>query len=542
VWPTPSAAGSGMSHSLDCAIFCWCTAFPMNRLWTLVVLVLATLLAGCASLPPLEDRTPSRAYTDTASTRIGRSVAASVAAHPGLTGIHPLPEPRDAFAARALMAAAAEKSIDLQYYIWHGDASGFLLFETLWRAAERGVRVRLLLDDINTGGLDPTIAALDAHPNIEVRLYNPLAQRSLRGLNFLTDFTRVNRRMHNKSFTVDNQVSIVGGRNVGNEYFGAGSEGVFADLDVIAVGAAVPEVSKQFDLYWNSPSAYPAALLLGAPAPDGQAALLARFAANRAEAESVAYIDAVRSTPIVDDLVGQRLPFEWAAARVVHDDPAKTLDTAERTDLLLFPQLVQSIGRAQSTFDLVNPYFVPGDTGTAALVQQARDGVRLRILTNSLAASDVSAVHSGYAKRRVELLRAGIQLFELKPGAARESKEYGSYGSGSSGGLHAKTFAVDRRHVFVGSFNFDPRSGRLNTEMGLVIDSPKLAREMAARFDNVAPLVAYEVRLAADGVGLEWIERTSGGAQTRHTVEPGTSAFKRFTVDFLSTLPIEWLL
>jgi len=211
--------------------------------------LVASLLAGCASLPPLEGRSETKALTDTSGTRLGRAVAPDVAAHPGKAGIHAMPVATDAFAARVLLAAAAEKSLDVQYYIWHGDQTGYLLYEAMWRAAERGVRVRILLDDANTKGLDETIAALDAHPNIEVRLYNPLMQRDARLMNFVTDFERVNRRMHNKSFTADNQATIVGGRNVGNEYFGAGEEAEFSDLDVIAIGPVVREVSTEFDLY-----------------------------------------------------------------------------------------------------------------------------------------------------------------------------------------------------------------------------------------------------------------------------------------------------
>jgi putative cardiolipin synthase len=503
----------------------------------------AGLLGGCAtSLPSLESRTATTALVDTAATRLGRALQSDVAAHPGKTGVHALPRPRDAFATRALLAAVAEKSIDAQYYVWHGDQVGYLLFETLWNAAERGVRVRLLLDDVNTAGLDPTIAVLDAHPNIEVRLYNPLVMRDTRGLNFLTDFTRVNRRMHNKSFTVDNQVTLVGGRNIGNEYFAAGSGVTFADLDVIAVGAAVSEVSKEFDTYWNSPSAYPAASLVGAPGPDSVADLKARFAATRTDPESVAYVEAVRSTPIVRDIVERRLAIEWTMAQLVYDDPAKTLDTTARTDILLFPELVRTIGRPQKALDLISPYFVPGDGGTAALVAQAGSGVKIRILTNSLAATDVSAVHAGYAKRRLDLLRAGVELFELKPTVAREaSGDRGAYGSSSSAGLHAKTFAVDRGRIFVGSFNFDPRSARLNTEMGLVIDSPTLARQLAEAFDTTIPSVAYEVRIASDGSSLEWIERTGSG-EVRYATEPATTWVKRSTVNLLSILPIEWLL
>jgi len=512
----------------------------MNRILSLAAVVLAALVAGCAGLPPLEGRVVTSAPADTTGTRLGRAVAPAVAANPGKTGIHPLPEPRDAFATRVLLAGTAEQSLDVQYFIWHDDQVGYLLFEALWRAAERGVRVRLLIDDLNTGELDPTLAALAARRNVEVRLYNPLVQRNARALNFLTDFTRVNRRMHNKSFTADNQASVVGGRNIGNEYFGAGTGVAFADLDVLVVGPAVRDVSKQFDLYWNSASAYPAAGFVGEAGPGAD--LEPKFAATRADTESVAYLDAVRATPLVRDLLDGKLAFEWTTATLVHDDPAKTLDATERTDVLLFPVLLRTIGRPEKTLDLVSPYFVPGDGGTAALVALAQRGVQVRILTNSLAATDESAVHAGYSGRRRALLQAGVALYELKPTAFLEaSRDTHKSGRSSSSALHAKTFAVDRSRIFVGSFNFDPRSALLNTEMGLVIESPALAQALAAAFDSTLPNIAYEVRLAPDGRSLEWIERTASG-EKRYDVDPGTSWALRTQVELMSILPIEWLL
>lgn len=508
--------------------------------WLLAAL--SALSVGCASLPPLEGRTATTAIEDTASTRLGRAVAPRLAANPGKTAIHPLVDPGGAFAARALLAAAAERSLDVQYYIWHGDQTGYLLFEALWQAAERGVRVRLLLDDNNTAGLDETIAALDAHPSLEVRLYNPVVHRGFRAVNFVTDFARVNRRMHNKSFTADNQVTIVGGRNVGNEYFGAGTGVVFEDLDVLVAGPVVGEVSQSFDRYWNSASAYPAAKFVGMATADGQAALKARFAATRAEPASVAYVDALKRTPTVRDLLKGELPFEWADARLVQDDPAKTLDTSGRVDVLLLAELLRVAGRPEKSFDLISPYFVPGDDGTRLMAELARSGVTVRVLTNSLAATDVSAVHAGYAKRREELLRAGVKLFELKPSAIRDrAPEKRTFGGSSSASLHAKTFALDGNRIFVGSFNFDPRSALLNTEMGVVLHSPALAGQLAAAFDTEVPRGAYEVRLAPDGNGLQWIERTPAGERIYDT-EPETGVARRGTVWFLSILPIEWLL
>jgi cardiolipin synthase C len=516
----------------------------VSRIPSLVIAWLLALVTGCAGLPPPPERTPSSALADTADTRLGRAVALAIAAAPPRTsGIHPFAEPRDAFAARMLLAATAEKSIDAQYYIWHGDQVGVLLYEALWKAAERGVRVRLLLDDINTKGLDPLLAALDAHPNIEVRLYNPFVQRKSRFWGYLTEFGRLNKRMHNKSFTADNQVSVVGGRNIGNEYFGAGDGIGFVDLDALTVGPAVGEVSGQFDLYWNSASAYPAAAFVGMPSPDGTAAMQARFAATAADPLSVDYLKAVRDSALIAELQARRLSLEWTTAHVVYDDPAKTLEIDGNTDVLLFPELVRKMGRPETMFDIVSPYFVPGDVGTASLTEMARRGVKVRILTNSLAATDVSVVHAGYEKRRRDLLVAGVVLYELKPTATAESQvAEGDLGSSAASGLHAKTYAVDRARIFIGSFNFDPRSARLNTEMGLVIDSPEFAGRLASTFDTVVPQLAYEVRLAPDGSSLVWIERTSSGEEHRFDHDPGTSAFKRGLVKLFSILPIEWLL
>jgi len=507
----------------------------------LLAMLLATLLTGCGSLPSLEGRSPSSALEDTAGTRIGQAVAADLAAHPAKSGIYVLDQALDAFAARGLLAEAAERSLDVQYYIWHGDQTGWLLFETLWRAAQRGVRVRLLLDDNGVSGLDGTLAALDAHPNLEVRLYNPFAQRGpARAFGYLTDFTRINRRMHNKSFTADNRATIVGGRNVGNEYFGAGHGVVFEDLDVVAIGQAVNEVSAAFDLYWNSASAYPAAALLDAPGPEAAARLEADFAAARADLASVEYVRALRDTPLVNELLAGRLPFGWADAQLLRDDPAKTLDTTGRTDVLLLAELLRTTVQPKKSFDLISPYFVPGKEGTDTLAALAQRGVAVRVLTNSLAATDVGAVHAGYAKRRHDLLRAGVRLFELKPTVERDAPRDKRAGGSSSASLHAKTFTLDRSRSFVGSFNFDPRSALLNTEMGLMIDSTELGARLAAVLENDVPRVAYEVGLSAGGE-LQWTERTASG-ETRHDTEPGAGPLRRGWIWFLSVLPIEWLL
>jgi putative cardiolipin synthase len=513
---------------------------PTLRAAARLACALSILAAGCASLPPLEGRIESTMLPETADTALGRAVAPIVAGRPGKTGIHAMTRAADAFAARMLLAAAAQRSIDAQYYIWRGDQTGMLLLQSLRAAARRGVRVRLLLDDQNTSAIEDELASLAAEPGMELRLYNPFASRRMRFLDYLGDFARVNRRMHNKAFVADNQAAVVGGRNIGNEYFAFGTEVPFKDLDVLAVGAAVHEVSAQFDLYWNSASAYPAAVILGPPAPGAGESLDARFSAARADSLSLAYLDVVRETPLVSELLERRLALEWADARVLRDDPAKTLDKNERRDLLMLSTLVGGGARPRASLDIISPYFVPAQKGTEALEGLARAGVRVRVLTNSLAATDVGVVHSGYAKWRCRLARAGVTLYELKPELAPEAHAKGKPAS-SAASLHAKTFAADRERIFVGSFNFDPRSALLNTEMGLAIASPALAARLSDAFDGVIPRNAYEVRARPDEPCVEWIERTASGEVT-HATEPRTSWAQRAWVAFLSAFPLDWLL
>lgn len=503
------------------------------------LVIVAAAASACAPLPPLEPRTASVAMTDTGATQLGRALAPLAAQHPGLSGIHSLLGGRDAFAARVLLARAAERSLDIQYYIWRNDLTGVLMLDELRSAALRGVRVRLLLDDNNTAGLDPVLSALGREPNIEVRLFNPFAMRQWRPLGYLTDFRRLNRRMHNKSFTADSQATIVGGRNVGDEYFGAAGDMLFIDLDVMAVGTVVDAVSHDFDRYWNSASAYPVAKLV-APGEVPAVDLGKRAAELRSQPEAQRYLEAVRTLPFVEQLKQGSLPLEWSRTRLVSDNPAKVLGKADPADRMAV-QLSQLWDKPEQALDIVSPYFVPGRKGVDALVSAARDGAKVRVLTNSLEATDVAAVHAGYAKWRHELLRAGVTLLELRrsvgPGLPESGR--GRFGSSASS-LHAKTFAVDGRSIFIGSFNLDQRSIDLNTEMGFVIDSTVLARQLHKQLDEGTPSRAYEVKLDQNGK-LYWLER-SGDTVRRHDEEPGVSIWKRAGVRALSFLPIDWLL
>lgn len=485
------------------------------------------------------EHSASSPLPDFSDTRLLHSVLPRVRLHPGKSGIVELRDGRDAFAARALLADAAERTLDIQYYIWRNDMSGTLLFDALRRAADRGVRVRLLLDDNNTGSLDPVLSALDAHPQIEVRLFNPFTMRRWRVLNYFTDFARLNRRMHNKTFTADNQVTIVGGRNVGDEYFDAHQDFAFIDLDVLAIGPVVEDVSADFERYWQCASSYPAEVVL----PRVERAELDKVAraaaAVLASPESAAYARALQTSPFVHDLLEGTLGYRWAVTHMASDDPAKGLGRRGPRGTLL-QRLEQVLGTPRQELELISPYLVPTREGTRTLASLARQGVKITILTNSLAATDVTAVHAGYAKRRHELLESGITIYELMRTSSHRARGDRKLSGSSGASLHAKTFSVDRARVFVGSFNLDPRSAELNTEMGFIIECPELAENIAAGLTNRFPERSYRVESRAGG-RLAWVELRESG-EIVHNREPGASWWRKGIVALLALLPIEWLL
>ncbi|MBW7471773.1 phospholipase D family protein [Marinobacter sp. M216] len=500
-------------------------------------------VTGCA-LPAMSERTESAALPiqQTEDTRLGRAIAPALAEHGDKSGIVTLADPYDAFAARVLLAEGADASLDVQYYIWRYDISGRLLLNALYRAAQRGVRVRLLLDDNGIADLDQPLSALDGHPNIEVRLFNPFPTRSAKWLGYLSDFSRLNHRMHNKSFTADNQAAIIGGRNVADEYFGAGYGALFADLDILAIGPVVDDLSADFDRYWSSASAYPAELLLPDVEMEELTKLIESAQALEQSPEATAYVRSVADSGFMSRLFEGNLRFTWAPVTMVSDDPAKALGDSD-DDKLMSRQLVQALGEPTSSFTLVSPYFIPGKAGLALFRDLESKGVEVRVLTNSLEANDVALVHAGYAKYRKPLLEAGVELFEMRKLDEGKSLERGlqsGLSGSSSSSLHAKTFAVDGDTLFVGSFNFDPRSTHLNTELGFIIESRELAGMLDTLFDEQVASVAYEVVLDDDG-DLQWIER-NGDEVVRHSHDPEAGAFKRGMVFVFSLLPIEGLL
>jgi putative cardiolipin synthase len=499
------------------------------------------LLHGCASVPTDYPRVESFAYTDTVDTNLGAQVQKKFGGQLHQTGVYPLSSGMQAFVARMALIAAAERSLDLQYYIWHADSSGKLLANELLQAAERGVRVRLLLDDLDTEGKDSGLLALDTHPNIEVRLYNAFGYRGSRGLGFASDLRRLNHRMHNKSLTADNLLTIVGGRNIGNEYFDANEETSFDDLDVLAVGPLVADVSNMFDLYWNSEIVVPVAAFTGAHDLTGEALrdAHARFEANIDQELASPYIRAVHESPILDELRLSRMTFLWGSAQLIYDDPGK-MDYEEISEAThMAPQLAPLFANARIEVQVVSPYFVPGDELVAYFAELEARGTRVRILTNSLAANDVGMVHAGYMRYRKDLLRAGVDLYEFKPDPAQFNSNKKWMGSSSSS-LHTKFMSADGKLVFVGSFNVDPRSVALNTEMGVLFENPELDQHMLGAFNEAVVSRAYQVQLDAAG-DLVWLEH-EGDQTIRYQKEPHTTPWQRFVARFLSLIVPESML
>jgi putative cardiolipin synthase len=511
----------------------------------------ATALGGCASLPAAAQRTPSTAAANTNDTPLGKVLGPRLAQRPGESLFYPLSSGPDALAARLAMARAAQRSLDLQTYIFETTGTGAAVLGDIIDAADRGVRVRVLLDDMHTGGMDEILSAIDSHPNIEVRLFNPVANRGMRWLEMLVGFKRLDRRMHNKSMTVDNQISLLGGRNVGDAYFSARVDMDFSDLDVLIAGPAVPQVSAVFDEYWNDQSSYPVVALIpaGKETPVEMRRLRKRLEARGDQAVGSPYVRELLDSGLAKGIESGHMPGYSGKAVVVSDKAAKITHQTDDDPGHATGRLEKMISGAQTEVLLISPYFVPDDDGEAWLIALARRGIRVRILTNSFAATDVTPVHAGYAPHRQALVAAGIELYELKPNAYAELAHRGKAAGGSRSwlassraSLHAKNYIVDRRLVFIGSLNMDPRSARLNTEMGVVLDSPALAQRMIKSTEDGLLDMAYRVGLRTGAEGgnphLTWTTREKGQV-TVYDSEPGIGPLQHLGIGVLRLLPIK---
>jgi putative cardiolipin synthase len=522
--PTSSAAGSAESQALGGGGF--------SRA---VLIWLAQLLTGTRPRPHYP-RMVSTAFEDPASTRLGQFFGPAADEHPGLSGFSLLNHGREAFIVRLALADLAERSLDMQYYVWDGDTTGRIIADRVMKAADRGVRVRLLVDDPFYKASDSVKAALDAHPNVEIRLFNPLTNRRWSALELIVDFGRVNRRMHNKLMVADNAAAIVGGRNIGDIYYGVNTIANYRDLDVLAVGPVVRDLSRVFDRFWNSPSTVPIAAIVdrahGAADLD---AILMRLREAIAAAGYPYPIDqdldalAAQGAELRDNLV-------WAHGRIIADDPETIARGEESDDVVEF--IRERVARLKEELLVESPYFVLPAVAHATVKALHERNVRVRVLTNSLASNDMLPAHSGYAKTRRPLLENGMELYELRPDTDAFRPGWSLLSGRSPAALHTKAMAFDREAVFIGSFNLDPRSAAINTEAGLYIESPELAERLAAYMTTgVVPANSYRVLLEPDGE-IVW-ETVRDGKTVRYRDESETGFRRRFAAALMKLLPID---
>jgi len=511
--------------------------------------IMALMLCACSDLRTDFVKKPSNALPPATSTASAKYVHAKTEQHPDESGFRLLTNSTNALMSRIALADRAKNSIDLQYYIFNNDATGRFVAQRLLAAADRGVRVRILIDDIGVHNEIDMLDALNAHKNIKVRLFNPFHTRNPSFLSKLTQFLfdehRLNRRMHNKSYIVDNNVAIVGGRNIGDEYFDAANDTNFRDLDLIAIGPVVKEASRAFDEYWNCDAAYPVTAFRGGRASHYD---LTQLRSNlgkdsRAFAQSdyaQAASDEFPSGPSAD----RPGVWFWGDATLVADQPDKIETTKDDPALRIGPQVRAMIDQAHKDVLLISPYFIPGDSGTHYLTGLTARGVAVKVLTNSLASTDETAVYAGYSRYRRKLLESGVQLYELRP-APGSKQSVTRRGTSSGVSLHAKAIVVDKQWVFIGSMNMDQRSKLLNTEMGIVVDCPPLAAAVTQFFDTATlPANAYHVVLIAAGSSsekLQWRASDAGKVMV-YGHAPDVTAGRLMAVFIFKLMPIEGML
>jgi|SRR5579863_502266 len=524
---------------------------PGVRALRLALLACAAVLGGCVTLRTDYPRTPSSAIPPAFDTDSGRYVQGEVDRHPGKCGLRLLVNGTDALMSRIWLIDHARHSVDMQYFIFENDATGRLVSQRLLAAADRGVRVRLLLDDITLKNEDRLLGALGAHANIEVRVFNPFRTRApsliSKAVQFALEGRRLNRRMHNKSMMVDGFAAVIGGRNIGDAYFDASGESNFRDLDVLAIGPVVAEAEHAFDEYWNSNAAYP---LQAYPTMlDDKADLAALRPELRGDLRAFNQSDYAKAMveEIPNGPTGDRPGrWVWADATLLVDQPRKIAADHDEPWLRIGPKVRQAIDGAQKELLLITAYLVPSRRGVRYLTALERRGVAVSILTNSLASTDDPAAEAGYTRRRRALLEGGVQLYELRPSPGEPARRITASRSAGTSSLHAKAIVVDGHFVFIGSMNLDPRSKLLNTEMGVLVESPELAAQVEQFFQQaIAPGSAFHVQLERAGAGkpelLTWSWDEHGQIMTTHK-EPEVRPMRRLETDVLRLLPIEGLL
>lgn len=519
------------------------------------VLLILAVLNGCASVPPGSNfpKVASVALLHPEDTRLGQQFDHASHEHAGHSGFRIISSGADGFLLRMQMIDAAQRSLDLQYFIFRGDDTGKLITDALLRAAARGVRVRLLIDDAERVAGDDQIAVLAANPAIQIRIFNPALYRGdaklFRATEFIIHASRLDYRMHNKLFVADNAIALIGGRNIGDHYFQINPEGQFADDDVFAAGPVAQQLSTTFDEYWNSPMAIPVQALTDQKLT--RAALNAHFSMlnhqkRELQADKINYVERLATGEPLKGILSGRLLLVWADAQVICDSPdKKQVENGAIAGRLMDQSVTQAALAVQSELLIVTPFLIPGTEGMQLFKTLRERGVQIRILTNSLKSSRVIVAQAGYMHYRVPLLEQGVELYELRAllgntKGSGETKAIARYGNYS---LHAKLFVFDRKRVFIGSMNFDQRSMHLNTELGLIIDSPELAQQVAQRFDAmVQPANAYKLELRSQGgyssPKLVW-DTLENGRAVEYDSEPARSGWQDFEAQFFSLLPLD---
>lgn len=464
----------------------------------------------------------------------------------GLTAFLPLDDPFLSISSRLHLISKAQHHIDLQYYIWESDELGHLLLSELLKAAERGVCVRLLIDDQNGTQLDSSLKQLSTHPNFSIKIFNPYKFRNLRILDFSYRALQINRRMHNKLIIADGEIAVTGGRNISRQYFDASDKSEFTDFDILFYGPAVIDANQLFLSFWNDELSHSVEKILKL----GSAAGLQQLK-NKYELESLVKTTDQQKLFHAEKMLREyhlaSRPMRWAKAHFIGDTPNKTRNQATK-DELLYTKFSKIMGMPTHNFQLVSAYFVPTNFGVKRLVNMKESHVDIRILTNSYLANNVPVVHAFYQKYRRKLLTSGVKLYEFKPFIQQKKRTWYEVATGNvipaknknTSCLHAKFFYIDQK-VFIGSFNFDPRSTSLNTEVGLVIESESLQQEIHESLSELLPRIAYELRLNEHGEMI-WIEQRDNGTVVIHKHEPETTFFQRLMIKLTSFLPIEWIM
>ena len=508
------------------------TTYRFRTRLTVLGFIGVLLASGCATVSFKEHKTHTHAITDIQDTTLGRYAAAKTANLDGQSGFYPLSQGMDALGIRLHLADMAEKSIDLQYFLMKNDTAGAVIANALLKAADRGVRVRFLLDDVFTTVPDDSFLLINQHPNIEIRIFNPVSRRGSYAINYVAQFDEANRRMHNKSFTVDNSISVVGGRNIADEYFQLKENSVFVDFDVLAVGPIAEKVSRSFDQYWNHARAVPIDRFID----DKNAENLDEVGADIANALNDIYETVFRKaleSHLLQDLIADQVPLFTGPARVLADDPDKLVNPIDHAHMKLAQDLIGVLDRAEAELIFITPYYIPGENGVQRARGWVEKGLRVVVITNSLASTNHVPVHSAYARYRRDVIRAGVELYEMRADAARELD--GDESAPERLTLHTKGIIIDGRYLFIGSLNLDPRSIEINAEMGLLIDCAPMADLYVRNSDERLAALTYRV-LENDREKLEWHGQI--GSQTViDTREPLTGWWRRFKAWFMKIAP-----